>query len=180
MILQGREWPRQEPYGRRHRLPCYTAWLYCSLRHRRRADRELARGQSARQTARGTLSLPVAARSGHRRSRLPILRPGRRQRPVPYIVNDRHQRRRPMLFATNKPPLTAWGDIPHDHDLAEAIVDSRARTRSSAVARWPILMFNSIGHDARATKSSPVGHGESSVLKSRSRFGNKRHLVTKT
>ena len=28
-----------------------------------------------------------------------------------------------MLFTTNKPPLTAWGDVLHDHDLAEAIVD---------------------------------------------------------
>ena len=28
-----------------------------------------------------------------------------------------------MLFTTNKPPLTAWGEVLHDHDLAEAIVD---------------------------------------------------------
>ena len=28
-----------------------------------------------------------------------------------------------MLFTTNKPPLTTWGDVLHDHDLAEAIVD---------------------------------------------------------
>ena len=28
-----------------------------------------------------------------------------------------------MLFTTNKPPLTAWGDVLHDDDLAEAIVD---------------------------------------------------------
>ena len=28
-----------------------------------------------------------------------------------------------MLFITNKPPLTAMGDVLHDHDLAEAIVD---------------------------------------------------------
>ena len=40
-----------------------------------------------------------------------------------HIVNERHQRGRPMLFTTNKPPLTAWGDVLHDHDLAEAIVD---------------------------------------------------------
>ena len=40
-----------------------------------------------------------------------------------HIVNERHQRRRPMLFTTNKPPLTAWGKVLHDHDLAEAIVD---------------------------------------------------------
>ena len=28
-----------------------------------------------------------------------------------------------MLFITNKPPLTAMGDVLHDDDLAEAIVD---------------------------------------------------------
>ena len=28
-----------------------------------------------------------------------------------HIVNERHQRGRPMLFTTNKPPLTAWGEV---------------------------------------------------------------------
>jgi len=40
-----------------------------------------------------------------------------------HVVNERHQRRRPMVFTTNKSPLTAWGEVLHDHDLAEAIVD---------------------------------------------------------
>jgi DNA replication protein DnaC len=40
-----------------------------------------------------------------------------------HVVNERHLRRRPMLFTTNKSPLTAWGEVLHDHDLAEAIVD---------------------------------------------------------
>jgi DNA replication protein DnaC len=40
-----------------------------------------------------------------------------------HVVNERHKRGRPMLFTTNKSPLTAWGDVLHDHDLAEAIVD---------------------------------------------------------
>lgn len=40
-----------------------------------------------------------------------------------HLVNERHLRRRPMLFTTNKSPLTAWGEVLHDHDLAEAIVD---------------------------------------------------------
>jgi len=40
-----------------------------------------------------------------------------------HVVNERHRRGRPMLFTTNKSPLTAWGDVLHDHDLAEAIVD---------------------------------------------------------
>lgn len=40
-----------------------------------------------------------------------------------HVVNERHLRRRPILFTTNKSPLTAWGEVLHDHDLAEAIVD---------------------------------------------------------
>jgi DNA replication protein DnaC len=40
-----------------------------------------------------------------------------------HLVNERHLRRRPLLFTTNKSPLTEWGDVLHDHDLAEAIVD---------------------------------------------------------
>jgi DNA replication protein DnaC len=40
-----------------------------------------------------------------------------------HVVNERHQRRRPILFTTNKSPLTTWGEVLHDHDLAEAIVD---------------------------------------------------------
>ena len=40
-----------------------------------------------------------------------------------HVVNDRHIRRRPMLFTTNKSPFTGWGDALHDHDLADAIVD---------------------------------------------------------
>jgi len=40
-----------------------------------------------------------------------------------HVVNDRHLRRRPILFTTNKAPFTRWGDVLHDHDLADAIVD---------------------------------------------------------
>lgn len=39
-----------------------------------------------------------------------------------HIVNERHLTKRPTLFTTNKPPAT-WGDVLHDADLAEAIVD---------------------------------------------------------
>lgn len=38
------------------------------------------------------------------------------------IVDGRHQRHRPMLFTTNK-PTTQWGEVLHDHQLAEAILD---------------------------------------------------------
>jgi DNA replication protein DnaC len=40
-----------------------------------------------------------------------------------HVVNNRHTQGRPMVFTTNKSPLTEWGDVLHDHDLAAAIVD---------------------------------------------------------
>jgi DNA replication protein DnaC len=39
-----------------------------------------------------------------------------------HVVNERYLRHRPMLLTTNK-PLAALGDVLHDADLAEAIVD---------------------------------------------------------
>jgi DNA replication protein DnaC len=39
-----------------------------------------------------------------------------------HVVNDRHIRRRAMIFTTNKHPKR-WGAVLHDEDLADAIVD---------------------------------------------------------
>jgi DNA replication protein DnaC len=39
-----------------------------------------------------------------------------------HVVNDRHRKKRTMIFTTNK-PLTGWGRVLHDEDLAHAIVD---------------------------------------------------------
>jgi len=39
-----------------------------------------------------------------------------------HVVNDRHRRRRAMIFTTNK-ELTDWGRVLHDDDLAHAITD---------------------------------------------------------
>src|ERR1700746_2091475 len=39
-----------------------------------------------------------------------------------HAVNDRHLRKRPMIFTTNK-PLSEWGKVLHDEDLAAAILD---------------------------------------------------------
>jgi DNA replication protein DnaC len=39
-----------------------------------------------------------------------------------HVVNDRHLRRRPMIFTTNK-PLREWGRVLHDTDLSAAILD---------------------------------------------------------
>lgn len=39
-----------------------------------------------------------------------------------HVVNERHLKKRAMIFTTNK-PLSAWGRVLHDDDLAETIVD---------------------------------------------------------
>jgi len=39
-----------------------------------------------------------------------------------HVVNDRHRKRRAMIFTTNK-AVSAWGRVLHDEDLAHAIVD---------------------------------------------------------
>lgn len=39
-----------------------------------------------------------------------------------HVVNARYLKRRPILFTTNK-PLTEWGRVLHDPDLAAAIID---------------------------------------------------------
>lgn len=39
-----------------------------------------------------------------------------------HVVNERHLRKRPMIFTTNK-SLRAWGRVLHDDDLAQAIID---------------------------------------------------------
>lgn len=39
-----------------------------------------------------------------------------------HVVNERHLKRRPMIFTTNK-PLRSWGRILHDADLGDVIVD---------------------------------------------------------
>jgi DNA replication protein DnaC len=39
-----------------------------------------------------------------------------------HVVNNRHLRKRPIIFTTNK-PLNEWGKVLHDEDLAGAILD---------------------------------------------------------
>ena len=39
-----------------------------------------------------------------------------------HVVNQRHLKKRPMIFTTNK-PLNEWGKVLHDEDLAAAILD---------------------------------------------------------
>ncbi len=59
-----------------------------------------------------------------------------------HVVNDRHLRGRPMLFTTNKSPLTQWGEALHDPDLADAIVDR-------ALERGRLLILDGPSHRTR-------------------------------
>ena len=52
-----------------------------------------------------------------------------------------------MLFTTNKPPPTAWGEVLHDNDLAEAIVDR-------VLESGRLLLLD--GPSYRTARSSPV------------------------
>ncbi|MGH9891201.1 MAG: IS21-like element helper ATPase IstB, partial [bacterium] len=47
------------------------------------------------------------------------------------VVNERYLKHRPMIFTTNK-PIEAWGQVLHDPDLAEAILD-RALERGRVI-----------------------------------------------
>lgn len=79
-----------------------------------------------------------------------------------HVVNDRHLRRRPMIFTTNK-PLNRWGRVLHDPDLAAAILDrvlerGRLVTLDGPSGRTRHLKLEEIfpdeGHTARISGSS--------------------------
>ena len=100
-----------------------------------------------------------------------------------HVVNNRHTQRKPMIFTTNKSPCTEWGDVLHDHDLADAIVDrildrerhivmdgpsyrtrhlqldSDANARSHEPARNSGTCMRRHGANARYSSGSPVASG---------------------
>jgi len=47
-----------------------------------------------------------------------------------------HLKKRPMIFTTNK-PLSEWGKVLHDEDLAAAILDRILERWTSYPSRWP-------------------------------------------
>jgi hypothetical protein len=53
-----------------------------------------------------------------------------------HVVNDRHRKKRAMIFTTTK-PLAGWGRVLHDEDLAHAIVD-RILERGRMLTRWAV------------------------------------------
>jgi len=66
-----------------------------------------------------------------------------------HVVNERHINRRPMIFTTNKSPFTDWGDVLHDRDLAEAIVDRVLERGRLIVLDGPSARTRHIEHMAQ-------------------------------
>ena len=64
-----------------------------------------------------------------------------------HVVNERHLKRRTMVFTTNK-PLSRWGAVLHDDDLAEAIVDR-------VLERGRLLKLDGPSHRAPAAAGDP-------------------------
>ena len=63
-----------------------------------------------------------------------------------HVVNDRHRKKRAMIFTTNK-PLTAWGHVLHDEDLAHAIVDRILERGRTLTLDGPSLRTKHLGLD---------------------------------
>jgi DNA replication protein DnaC len=75
-----------------------------------------------------------------------------------HVVNDRHLRRRSMIFTTNK-TLDAWGRVLHDPDLAAAIVDRVLERGRLFHLDGPSLRTRHLGLDdptAEAVSTQPV------------------------
>jgi DNA replication protein DnaC len=71
-----------------------------------------------------------------------------------HVVNDRHRKKRAMVFTTNK-PLTAWGRVLHDDDLAQAIVDRILERGRLLTLDGPSLRTKHLGLDeASVTEAS--------------------------
>src|SRR6266568_124004 len=63
-----------------------------------------------------------------------------------HVVNERHRKKRAMIFTTNK-PLTAWGRVLHDEDLAQAIVDRILERGRVLTLDGPSLRTKHLGLD---------------------------------
>ena len=73
------------------------------------------------------------------------------------VVNDRHLKKRTMVFTTNK-PIEAWGKALHDPDLAEAILDR-------VLERGRVLPFKGPSYRTRHLqgKGVPIVSGKSTA-----------------
>lgn len=70
-----------------------------------------------------------------------------------HVVNERHRRKRSMIFTTNKPPA-AWGKVLHDEDLAQAIVDRVLERGRLLTLDGPSMRTRHLGLDEAAPETS--------------------------
>ena len=72
-----------------------------------------------------------------------------------HVVNDRHRKKRAMIFTTNK-PLHQWGHVLHDEDLAHAIVDRVLERGRFLTLDGPSMRTKHLGiDDPTASEASP-------------------------
>ena len=70
-----------------------------------------------------------------------------------HVVNDRHRKKRAMVFTTNK-ALTAWGCVLHDDDLAHAIVDRILERGRLVMLDGPSMRTKHLGLDEPASSEA--------------------------
>jgi hypothetical protein len=101
-----------------------------------------------------------------------------------HVVNERHLRRRAMIFTTNKSP-DSWGGVLHDEDLAQAIVDrvlERGRLLKLDGPSIRTLHLGLDGQDASAAnlpdRISGIPPAQFPEPTTRSRSGSGRHSAS--
>ncbi len=70
-----------------------------------------------------------------------------------HVVNERHRRKRSMIFTSNK-PLPAWGKVLHDEDLAQAILDRVLERGRLLTLDGPSMRTRHLGLDDSAPPAS--------------------------
>jgi DNA replication protein DnaC len=80
-----------------------------------------------------------------------------------HVVNDRHRRKRSMIFTTNK-SLAAWGRVLHDEDLAQAIVDRVLERGRLLTLDGPSLRTKHLGLDEAQAPASNQGADNSARI----------------
>jgi DNA replication protein DnaC len=69
------------------------------------------------------------------------------------VVSSRHLKRRPIIVTTNK-PLAALGQVLHDGDLAEAILDRLLEHGTHYVLRGRSCRTRHLKEETRATDAA--------------------------
>jgi DNA replication protein DnaC len=80
-----------------------------------------------------------------------------------HVVNDRHKRKRSMIFTTNK-STNAWGRVLHDEDLAQAIVDRVLERGRLLTLDGPSIRTMHLGLDETPAGASNQGVNDSARI----------------